>query len=146
MDQIEEFVKKSGLKIPTYNVSFYDSPDGADEILTRILSGEKCANTGLHNLFAAQMNLMPRVGDYTVLLDSKMQPRCITRTTRVEIVPFEDITAEYAAVEGDGNKSLAYWRESHRRSFTDACNEIGITFDEDMRCVCEYFEVIYSEK
>ena len=145
MDQIEKFVKKSGLEIPTYNVSLYDSPDGSDEILNRILSGEKRANTGLHNLFAAQMNLLPRVGDYTVLLDSKMQPRCITRTTKVEIVPFADITAEYTAVEGDGDKSLAFWRESHRKSFADACNEVSMVFDESMRCVCEYFEVVYMQ-
>ena len=92
MNQIEKFVKDSGLTIPAYNVCFYDS-NGTDEILDNILCGKKRANTGLFNLFEAQMQLLPRTGDYTVILDSDMQPRCITRTTKVEVVPFEDMTA-----------------------------------------------------
>ena len=89
MDQIEKFVKDSGLTISAYNVCFYDS-NGTDEILDNILCGKKRANTGLFNLFETQMQLLPRTGDYTVVLDSDMQPRCITRTTKVEVVPFED--------------------------------------------------------
>ena len=86
MDQIEKFVKDSGLRIPAYNVCFYDS-NGTDEILDNILCGKKRANTGLFNLFEAQMQLLPRTGDYTVVLDSDMQPRCITRTTKVDVGP-----------------------------------------------------------
>ena len=99
MDQIEKFVKDSGLTISAYNVCFYDS-NGTDEILDNILCGKKRANTGLFSLFEAQMQLLPRTGDYTVVLDSDMQPRCITRTTKVEVVPFEDVTADCAAAEG----------------------------------------------
>lgn len=91
MDQIEKFVKDSGLTIPAYNVCFYDS-NGTDEILDNIFCGKKRANTGLFSLFEAQMQLLPRTGDYTVVLDSDMQPRCITRTTKVDVVPFEDVT------------------------------------------------------
>lgn len=76
MDQIEKFVKDSGVSIPAYNVCFYDS-NGTDEILDNILCGKKRANTGLFSLFEAQMQLLPRTGDYTVVLDSDMQPRCI---------------------------------------------------------------------
>ena len=94
MDQIEKFVKDSGLTISAYNVCFYDS-NGTNEILDNILCGKKRANTGLFSLFEAQMQLLPRMGDYTVVLDSDMQPRCITRTTKVEVVPFEDVTAEH---------------------------------------------------
>ena len=78
---------------------FHDS-NGTDEILDNILCGKKRANTGLFSLFEAQMQLLPRTGDYTVVLGSDMQPRCITRTTKVEIVPFEDVTADRAAAEG----------------------------------------------
>ena len=99
MDQIEKFVKDSGLTIPAYNVCFYDS-NGTDEILDNIFCGKKRANTGLFSLFEAQMQLLPRTGDYTVVLDSDMQPRCITRTTKVDVVPFEDVTADCAAAGG----------------------------------------------
>ena len=141
MDQIEKFVKDTGLTISAYNVCFYDS-NGTDEILDNILCGKKRANTGLFSLFEAQMQLLPRTGDYTVVLDSDMQPRCITRTVKVEIIPFAEVTQDCALAEGDG--TLAQWREVHRKAFETACAEIGTTFDESMKCVCEYFEVVYQ--
>ena len=61
MDQIEKFVKDSGLTISAFNVCFYDS-NGTDEILDNILCGKKRANTGLFSLFEAQMQLLPRAG------------------------------------------------------------------------------------
>ena len=141
MNQIEKFVKDSGLTISAYNVCFYDS-NGTDEILDNIFCGKKRANTGLFSLFEAQMQLLPRTGDYTVVLDSDMQPRCITRTVKVEIIPFAEVTQDCALAEGDG--TLAQWREVHRKAFEAACAEIGTTFDESMKCVCEYFEVVYQ--
>ena len=140
MDQIEQFIRDSGLDIPAYSVCFYDS-NGTDEILDSIISGKKHANTGLYSLFQAQMQLLPKIGDHTVVLDSQMQPRCITRTTKVDVVPFEDVTADCAAAEGDG--TLAAWKKAHRKAFAAACEEIGRNFDESMKCVCEYFDVVY---
>lgn len=141
MDQIEQFIRDSGLDIPAYSVCFYDS-NGTDEILDSIVSGKKHATTGLYSLFQAQMQLLPKVGDHTVVLDSQMQPRCITRTVKVEIIPFAEVTQDCALAEGDG--TLAQWREVHRKAFEAACAEIGTTFDESMKCVCEYFEVVYQ--
>ncbi len=79
-----EICKRFGTEDSGRHVCFYDS-NGTDEILDNILCGKKRANTGLFSLFEAQMQLLPRTGDYTVVLDSDMQPRCITRTTKVEL-------------------------------------------------------------
>ena len=82
----------------------------------------------------------------TVILDGKGLPRCITRITKVEITPFRDITEEYAFIEGEGDKSLSYWKEAHTQVFTRECREdFGMDFTEDMECVCEYFEVVYQK-
>ena len=59
----------------------------------------------------------------------------------VDVVPFEDVTADCAAAEGDG--TLAAWKKAHRKAFAAACEEIGRDFDESMKCVCEYFDVVY---
>ena len=138
-ETIAEFME-NGLEAELDDELGYDS-NGTDEILDNILCGKKRANTGLFSLFEAQMQLLPRTGDYTVVLDSDMQPRCITRTTKVDVVPFEDVTAECAAAEGDG--TLAAWKKAHRKAFAAACEEIGRNFDESMKCVCEYFDVVY---
>ena len=81
-----------------------------------------------------------------MILDGKGLPRCITRITRVEITPFKDISEEYAFIEGEGDKSLSYWKEAHTQVFTRECREdFGMDFTEDMECVCEYFEVVYQK-
>ena len=51
------------------------------------------------------------------------------------------MTADCAAAEGGG--TLAAWKKAHRKTFAAACEEIGIDFDERMKCVCEYFDVVY---
>ena len=53
----------------------------------------------------------------------------------------EVLTADRAAAEGDG--TLAAWKKAHRKAFAAACEEIGRNFDESMKCVCEYFDVVY---
>ena len=60
---------------------------------------------------------------------------------KVDVVPFEDVTADCAAAEGDG--TLAVWKKAHRKAFAAACEEIGRNFNESMKCVCEYFDVVY---
>jgi len=51
------------------------------------------------------------------------------------------VTAGCVAAEGDG--TLAAWKKAHRKAFAAACEEIGRNFDESMKCVCEYFDVVY---
>ncbi|MCI7638534.1 MAG: ASCH domain-containing protein [Clostridiales bacterium] len=89
---------------------------------------------------------LPQVGQYSVILDSQGLPRCITRISKVEITRFRDISEEYAFIEGEGDKSLTWWKNAHRELFTRECREdAGIEFSEDMECVCEYFEVVYQK-
>lgn len=143
MDQIEDFVRASGLDMPSYDVCFFGGPEVADAILDSVLRGKKCANTGLQSLYDGAMEPLPKVGDYSIIVNSAMEPKCITRITKVEFVTFENITEEYAAAEGE--MSLADWKEKHRKYFEDCCREVGITFSEQMHCVCEYFEVVYRK-
>ena len=145
-DTIARFVRESGLNIPKYDAYYYGYPEQADEILAALLRGDKRATTGLKCLYELENEPLPQVGQYSVILDSQGLPRCITRITRIEITPFRDISEEYAFIEGEGDKSLKYWKDAHREVFTRECREdAGIEFSEDMECVCEYFEVVYQK-
>ena len=145
-DRIAAFVAQSGLDIPEYDAYSYGYPEMADEILAALLRGDKRATTGLKCLYELEKEPIAQVGQYSVILDGKGQPRCITRITRVEITPFKDITEEYAFIEGEGDKSLSYWKQAHAQVFTRECREdFGMHFSEDMECVCEYFEVVYQK-
>lgn len=146
MKQVEQFVKESGLNIKKYEAYYYGYKEIADMILGWLLSGDKRATTGLKCLYELDNCPLPQVGDYSVILDSNENPRCITKITKIEIVKFKDISEEYARIEGEGDKSLRYWKEEHKKVFTRECKEdFGIEFNEEMECVCEYFEVVYQK-
>ena len=65
------------------------------------------------------------------------------RTTKVYCRPFREVSAEHAFKEGEGDRSLDYWREVHRDFFTREMDAAGLTFDEDMPVVCEEFLRVY---
>ena len=145
-DTVARFVRESGLDIAEYDAYSYGYPEVADEILAALLRGDKRATTGLKCLYELENEKLPQAGQYSVILDSQGLPRCITRITKTEITPFREITEEYAFIEGEGDKSLAYWRDAHREVFTRECREdFQMDFSEDMECVCEYFEVVYQD-
>jgi uncharacterized protein YhfF len=52
-------------------------------------------------------------------------------------VRYDQVTAEMAAKEGEGDKSLAFWREGHREFFTREG-----TFAADMWLVFEEFALV----
>ncbi len=70
------------------------------------------------------------------------EPALITRLTEVSVVPFGEVTAEYAAIEGEGDGSLEYWRRGHWAFFTRECHLLGREPLETMPVVCCVFEVL----
>ena len=86
---------------------------------------------------------IPKPGDLSVVTWWNGQPVCVIKTTRVEIRPYDEVDADFAASEGEGDGSLAYWREAHWRFFSRECERIGRTLDPKMPVVCERFEVVH---
>ena len=73
----------------------------------------------------------------TVVTDWRGHALCLIETTFVEIVPYMEVTAAFAATEGDGDGSLAYWREVHWAYFGRQCRRIGKEADRQMPVVCK---------
>ena len=78
-----------------------------------------------------------------MILDSADRAVCVIRTTRVTVVPYDKVSAEHAYKEGEGDRSLAYWRTVHEAFFTDCLREAGLSFTQDMDVVCEEFTKVY---
>ncbi|NIP23207.1 MAG: ASCH domain-containing protein, partial [Phycisphaerae bacterium] len=57
--------------------------------------------------------------------------------------PYNEVDAQFAYDEGEGDRSLAYWREAHERFFSRFLPNIGLEFSETMPLVLEQFRVIY---
>ena len=57
----------------------------------------------------------------------------------VGIMPFKNVNAEHAYLEGEGDRSYEYWYKVHKKFFTWECKEAGKDFTEDTEVVCETF-------
>lgn len=71
---------------------------------------------------------------------------CVIETSSVEIVPYDQVGEAFAAIEGEGNGSLRYWREVHWAYFGRQAMRIGGEADPRMPVVCEQFEVVYPPR
>ena len=56
---------------------------------------------------------------------------------------FNAVSAEYAAIEGEGDGSLEYWRKGHWSLFSRECRRIGMQPTATMPVVCNVFEVLH---
>ncbi len=114
-----------------------------DKLAALVLKGTKQATTSLYDLYALDQEPLPRLGDYSVILDSRDEAICIIQTTKVTILPFQEVTEVMANIEGEGDRSLAYWREVHLEFFQEEAKAIGKTFNESMLVVFEEFQLVY---
>ena len=123
--------------------SFGDGPEMADELGALVSTGRKTATCSALWELEAEGEPLAEVGELSVILDGKDQPLCIIETTEVTVRRFDEVDELFARDEGEGDRSLEYWREAHRRFFGRTLPEIGRRFVEDMPLVCERFRVIH---
>lgn len=124
--------------------AFGGAPDKLAEL---VLRGIKTGTASGYDLYALDNSEpVPEAGDYSVVLSSKDEALCVIRTTKVYAVPFRDVTADHAFKEGEGDRSLNYWRQVHWDFFAEEFDAYGIQFNEDRMILCEEFEVVYREE
>lgn len=122
--------------------AFGDSEALSNYLVSLILKGEKRATCSLLWSWEFDGEAIPAEGDVEVVHSFEGQPVLIRRATRVDITPFGAVQPEFAAAEGEGDRSLQYWRTEHWRFFEAECSRIGRVPTESMPLVCEWFEVI----
>ena len=124
---------------------FGDSPRLADELAALIMAGTKTATCAALWEYEAGGEPLPQPGQRGILQDGAGRPLAVVQTVEVQIKPYDQVDAAFAYEEGEGDRSLAYWREAHRRFFTRTLAVIGREFDETMPLVCERFRVLYRQ-
>ena len=122
--------------------SFGADAEQADALLALVLDGTKTATAGAQWDYETENEPLPRVGDLSILLDGSGHPRALIEAMAVDVVPFDQVSAEHARLEGEGDLSLDHWREVHERFFTDIATH-GRDFSTDMPVVLERFRVLY---
>lgn len=145
VDAVVAKVKELGIEIPPGPVrvdGYGDSESLSEELLELIRSGKKRAGTALLLAYEAEGVPLPNAGDIEIVVDHRHHPVLVTKITGVEIVPYRSVTAEYAAIEGEGDGSLEFWRKAHWAFFSRECRRLGQRPEEGMLVVCSVFEVL----
>lgn len=126
--------------------AFGDSDALAKELADLVLAGRKRATAGAVWSFEAAGKRLPRPGDLSVVTAWDGTPLCVIRSIHVQVMPFNAVPAAFAAAEGEGDGSLAFWRRAHRAYFGRECARIGRSFSADMPVCCEHFELEYAPR
>ena len=138
----EELWKRSGLA-GTYEAwSFGEAPD---KLAGLVLQGIKTATCSAYDLYLINNEPLPKAGDYSVILNSNEEAVCIIKTLKVYVTAFDQVSAEHAFKEGEGDRSLEYWRKIHINFLTNELASVNRSFDENTKVVCEEFEVVFKQ-
>lgn len=113
-----------------------------NQLVELVLQGIKTATSSAYVFYELEKEPLSKVGEYHIILNEKEEATCVIQITKVSVLPFEQVTKEHAYKEGEGDRTLDYWRKVHQAFFTEELHQVNIEFYQDMKVVCEEFEVV----
>lgn len=135
-----DYVKATGAVGPYIAEAFAEEmPDVATELALLVRDGPKRATTSLLADWEEEGEPLPIPGAHSIVLDGAGEAVCIIRTTSVETRPFGAVDEAFAFDEGEGDRTLASWRQAHLSYFA----AVGTIVTEDTIMVLERFEVVW---
>lgn len=129
-----------------YQVWFFsNNQESAKELAELVISGKKQATASLVHVNKLKPEFAPYDNGYSVVTDFCGKPLCIIQTTEIRHIPFDEVDAQFAFDEGEGDQTLEYWRKCHQDYFTKEGKEYGIKFDEKTLICCERFKLLFPQ-
>lgn len=118
----------------------------ADTLADLVLAGTKRATTSMAVEFTSLGEALPVAGSVSIILRGDLAPVAVIERIDVKTLPFEEVGDEYAAIEGEGDGSLAYWRQAHIEFFGGVCKRLGGRFDERTAVICQVFRLVWPRR
>lgn len=110
----------------------------ADLLLSLVLEGKKTATSSLLSVYQDGSVPMPKPDSYSIILNSFGEPKCVVHLIETKIKKFCEMDAEHAFEEGEGDRSLEYWRKVHLEFFSAYPD-----FNQNSEILCEKFKVVF---
>ena len=139
------YIQNNHVKNKTYDAwSFGEEPLLANKLAKLVLTGIKTATASAYELYEIENTQLPSVNDLNIILDSCNRAICIIKTTKVYSCQFLKVSEKHAFKEGEGDRSISYWREIHKNFFSTELKTHNIDFEEKTLIVCEEFKVVFK--
>jgi len=122
---------------------FCDNEKDANECADLVVRKIKRATATSHWWFKKHNEPLTKKGNQAIITDWDGKPKAIIETIKVISTPYNEITSEFAETEGEGDKSLNYWKRVHKAYYEREMKPFNESFDENMIIICEYFRTIY---
>jgi uncharacterized protein YhfF len=122
---------------------FGNEPTLARELGDLVRRGVKRASAGLGAAWEADGDPIPQVGDIEIIIDWVGEPLAVVEVTDVRVQRFDEVDEAFARDEGEGDRTLAWWRDAHRRFFSAECARLGIEFSPTLPIVCRRFRLLH---
>lgn len=118
-----------------------------DQLVAAILNGSKTSTTALLVDYEHEGEPLPEVGSRSVVIDSNDRPIAVIEVTSVQVVPLTQVDLAHVVDEGEGDTSVAEWREGHERFWHSeemraALEDPNFTVDDMTLAVLERFRLI----
>lgn len=131
-------------KDPSISYDAWSFGGDPDHLAKLVAEGIKTATCSAYIFYELENEKLPEEGEYSLILDSQDEAVCIIKTTRVYIESYHNVSEQHVYKEGEGKRTLEEWRKIHEKFFTEELKSVNLEFNEDMKLVCEEFEVVYQ--
>ncbi|CAM3159926.1 5-formyltetrahydrofolate cyclo-ligase [Leuconostoc rapi] len=121
----------------------FGTADMADELAQLIIAGTKTATASWAKGYQLDHEPIPKVGDLFIVLDKQSLPVAIIKTTQVIIEKFKFVDERHAYLEGEGDRTLAYWQRVHTQFWQQELAQYSYQLNEDTEVVLEQFERVF---
>ncbi|MBM7588253.1 uncharacterized protein YhfF [Bacillus pakistanensis] len=140
----ENYTKISDTSNKTYNSwHFCHEKEDADHLAQLVKDGIKTATSSLHLFYELEGESLPKRGQLDIITNWEGIAQAIIETVDVRVIPFKEVNADFAYKEGEGDRSLNYWRKVHVDFFSAELAAINQSFSDEMLVVCEEFKIVY---
>ncbi len=116
----------------------------AKEIAPLVLAGTKTATGSVLWASQADRKPIPTAGDFSIVTLGGDDPVCVIETTDIRTIPFDEVTADYAWDGGEGDRSMAGWREMYWNYVERECRRLALEPTAKTPLLMERFRVVYA--
>ncbi|MEL6189442.1 MAG: ASCH domain-containing protein [Myxococcota bacterium] len=121
---------------------FCDNERDANLCAELVAAGRKQATAASLAELEVAGDKAPEPGDLAVVTDWAGRARAVIRTRSVEIREFQDVDADFARDEGEGDLSLEWWREAHEAYYRRVLAGTRHAFSPELLIACERFDTV----